>query len=502
MPNPTLPESDRTIITHQSMILKDLQRLIGPAAVIGDNCGRAVFDADAYEDCRCTPLAVVLPTSTDEVSRVLAYASENHIKIIARGGGTGTTGAATPTKDAIVVCLSRMNSVLAIDTSNRTVQAQAGITTQALSRSAAEHGFFFAPDPESAPACTLGGNIATDASGSHGLKYGTTANHLLGVTLVMMDGEIIQIGGSHLDGAGFDLLGLLCGSEGQLGIITEATVRILRKTEICRPVLLGFASVQAAGQCVAAILKAGFVPTAIEFMDRAAIEACKTYTGAGYPANAEALIIVEMEGSMGEISSLLSKIVETAKTYGPNVVRVAHNDEQSAAIWKGRKSVFGAIAAQTETRCLDGAIPLGRLAEVMQTIGEICARHGLSAVNIYHAGDGTLHPILFHKANKADGDSAQGHEVQGHEVQEREVLQREVLGLAGEQILQLCVDVGGALSGENGIGLEKRDLMRVQFSDEDLALQMRIKTAFDPGWLLNSAKMFPLTGRGAVARSS
>ncbi len=482
MPNPSLPESDRTIITHQSVILRDLQRLIGQANVIGDSCGRAVFEADAYEDVRCTPLGVVMPGSTADVARVLAYASENRIKIVARGGGTSATGAAAPTADAIVVCLSQLNSVMDIDLSNRTMRAQAGITTKALSQAAAEHGFFFAPDPSSAPACTLGGNIATDASGSHGLKYGTTATHLLGVTLVTIDGEILQIGGSYLDGAGFDLLGLVCGSEGQFGIITEATVRILAKPEICRPVLLGFASVQAAGQCVAAILKAGFVPTAIEFMDRAAIEACEAYTNAGYPTNAEALIIVEMEGSMGEISSLLSKIVETAKTYGPNVVRVAQNEEQSAAIWKGRKSVFGAIAAENETRWLDGAIPLGRLAEVMQAIGEICARHGLRAVNIYHAGDGTLHPIIFKK-----DDSTQG---------------REALGLAGEEILQLCVDVGGALSGENGIGLEKRDLMHVQFTQEDLALQKRIKTAFDPSWLLNSGKMFPLAGRNVAVRST
>ena len=482
MPSIPLPAPDQTIVTHGTVILRDLQRLIGPGNVIGERCGRSVFEADAFAGSSRSPLAVVMPGSTQDVASILQYAHENRIKIVPRGAGTSTTGAAVPAEDTIVVCLSRMNAVLDIDYPNRTVTVEAGVTTAAITRAVAERGFFYAPDPGSAAACTIAGNIATDASGSRGIKYGTTSNHVLGLTLVLADGEILHLGGQHLDVAGYDIPGLLAGSEGQLGIVTQATLRIQRKPEVCRPVLLGFASVQSAGQCVAAILKAGIVPTAIEFMDKPAIEACEAYTNAGYPTDAEALIIVEVEGAGGEISSLQSKIVQTSKHYGPNIVRVAQNEDQSAAIWKGRRSVFGAIAADNESRWLDGAIPLGRLAEVLQSISEICKRHNLNVVNIFHAGDGTLHPILFH-----DGKGEP---------------QNDTLSVACEEILRLCIDVGGALSGENGIGLEKRDLMADQFSEDGLAIQMRIKTAFDPDWMLNGAKMFPLSGAPAAGGSA
>ena len=295
--------------------------------------------------------------------------------------------------------ITRMTRVLAIDEANRVAPVETGITNIAITKAAAVHGFFYAPDPSSQLACTLGGNIATNSGGAHCLKYGVTTNNLLAVRMVMMNGEVIDIGGDYLDAPGYDFLGLVVGSEGQFGVVTEATVRLLKAPEGSRPMLLGFNSSEAAGACVAGIIAAGIVPVAIEFMDKPAIQVCENFAGAGYPLDVEALLIVEVEGSRDEIDALLDTIAEIAERYRPRVVRVSKSAEESASIWKGRKAAFGAIGQISDYYCMDGVIPLSKLPEALTEVGEICRRHRFRVVNIFHAGNGNLHPLILYNAN-------------------------------------------------------------------------------------------------------
>jgi glycolate oxidase len=474
-----LQKPDGRVVSRREAIAKDLAHLLGSEAVIADEDGRRAFDTDGLSAYRAMPLVVVLPRSTEEVAKALRYCHEHGIKVVARGAGTSLSGGAIPAEDAVVIGVSKMNRVLEVDSLNRTARVEAGITNLGITAAVQPSGFFYAPDPSSQLACTLAGNIAMNSGGAHCLKYGVTTNNVLGVKMVLMDGRIVEIGGRHLDQPGYDLLGLLVGSEGQFGIVTEATVRILRAAEAARPMLLGFDSSETAGRCVSAIIASGIIPVAIEFMDKPAIEVCEAFAKAGYPLNVEALLIVEVEGSAEEISDLLARIVEIARPHNPMVVRISESEAQSAAIWKGRKSAFGAIGRIADYFCMDGTIPLGRLPAVLTRITSICKQHGLKVANIFHAGDGNLHPLILYDANKPG---------------ELEQAER-----CGAEILKLCVEVGGCLTGEHGVGMEKRDLMPVQFTPGELALQMRIKTVFDPQWLLNPAKVFPLDGREAAS---
>jgi glycolate oxidase len=477
-----LPKPDASIVARRNEIVGELRGLVGREAVIAGEDGRRVFETDALTAYRAMPLAVVLPRSTEEVSKVLRYCNAGSIKVVARGAGTSLSGGALPSEDAIVLGVSRMNRILEIDYENRVARVEAGITNLAISGAVSARGFFYAPDPSSQLACTLAGNLAMNSGGAHCLKYGVTTNNVLGIKMVLISGEIIEIGGPHLDAPGYDLLGLIVGSEGQFGVITEATVRILRTAEATRPMLLGFSSSEGAGACVAAIIASGIIPVAIEYMDKPAIHVCEAFVKAGYPLDVEALLIIEVEGSDQEIQDLLARLVKIAEPFQPKTVRVSNSAEESAKIWKGRKSAFGAIGRISDYYCMDGTIPLGRLPEALVKIAQICGRYGLKVANIFHAGDGNLHPLILYDANNA-----------------KEVERAE---LAGAEILKLCVQVGGCLTGEHGVGIEKRDLMHVQFTETDLALQMRIKTVFDPGWLLNPAKVFPLEGREALRRAA
>jgi glycolate oxidase len=476
------PQPDRAILSRRDAIVADLRRLLGAGSVIADEDGRRAYETDALTAYRALPLAVLLPGSTEEVSRALRYCHQHGIKVVARGAGTSLSGGALPSEDAVVIGVSRMSRVLEVDYVNRVARVEVGITNLGISDAVKDRGFFYAPDPSSQLACTLAGNIAMNSGGAHCLKYGVTTNNVLGLKVVLMDGEVIEIGGTHLDAPGYDLLGLMIGSEGQLGIATEATVRILRAAEGARPMLLGFDSSEAAGQCVSAIIAAGIVPVAIEFMDRPAIHVCETFAKAGYPLDVAALLIVEVEGSDEEIAELLSVISSIAKPFAPKALRISQTAEQSAAIWKGRKAAFGAIGRISDYYCMDGVIPLGKLGEVLVSISHICDKHNLKVANIFHAGDGNLHPLVLYDAN--DAAEAERAEQAGHE------------------ILELCVTSGGCLTGEHGVGIEKRDLMRVQFTETDLAVQMRIKTVFDPKWLLNPSKVFPLDGRKAAQEAA
>ena len=482
MASAVLPKPDSAIISRRNTIIDELRRLVGADAVIGDEVGRRAYETDALTAYRRLPLAVVLPRSTEDVARVLRYCHQYGIKVVARGAGTSLSGGALPSEDAVVVSVSRMSRVLEVDYTNRVARVEVGITNLGISEAVKAEGFFYAPDPSSQLACTLAGNIGMNSGGAHCLKYGVTTNNLLGLKMVLMDGEIVEIGGSHLDSPGYDILGLVVGSEGQLGIVTEATVRILRSAEGARPMLLGFDSSEAAGKCVAAIIGAGIVPVAIEFMDKPAIHVCEAFAKAGYPMEVEALLIVEVEGSQDEMADLLERITELVTPFGPKELRISQSAEQSAAIWKGRKAAFGAIGRISDYYCMDGVIPLGKLAEVLVAISRICDEHGLRVANIFHAGDGNLHPLILYDAN--DKDEAERAEQ------------------AGAEILELCVASGGCLTGEHGVGIEKRDLMRVQFTETDLLQQMRIKTVFDAKWLLNPAKVFPLDGRAAALEAA
>ena len=477
-----LPEPDYAVMRQREAIVADLRRLVDPAAIIADEEGRRAYETDALTAYRRVPLAVALPTSTEDVSRLLRYCHANDIKVVARGAGTSLSGGALPAEDALVITVSRMNRLLDIDTMNRTARVEVGITNLGISEAVKAQGFFYAPDPSSQLACTLAGNIGMNSGGAHCLKYGVTTNNVLGLKMVLMDGEVIDIGGAHLDAAGYDLMGLIIGSEGQVGIVTEATVRILHAPEGARPMLLGFGSSERAGQCVSAIIGAGIIPVAIEFMDKPAVQVCEAFAKAGYPTEVEALLIIEVEGSNEEIADLLNVIGNIANRFAPSVLRISQSAEQSAAIWKGRKSAFGAIGRISDYYCMDGTIPLGKLGEVLVAIAQICDKHKLKVANIFHAGDGNLHPLVLYDAN----DAAQSERAEK----------------AGEEILELCVAVGDCLTGEHGVGIEKRDLMRVQFTDTDLTVQMRVKTVFDPKWLLNSAKVFPLDGREAAREAA
>ena len=477
MPTILQPEPNASVLRHRDHILKDLGAIAGPGTLQSHFEARKAFETDALTAYRCLPFAVLLPRSTEEVSRLLAYCNANELKVVPRGAGTSLAGGALPTEDAVVLCVSRMSKVLEIDFDNRFARVEAGLTNLAIS-DAVGPDFFYAPDPSSQLACSIGGNIAMNSGGAHCLRYGVTTQNLLGVKMVLMNGDIVELGGPHLDAPGYDLLGLIVGSEGQLGVVTEATVRILRKAEGARPLLLGFASSEAAGACVSNIIGAGIMPVAIEFMDRPAIKVCEEFAHAGYPLDAEAMLIIEVEGSEAEIDHQLTLIDNLARPYGPTTTRISKSAEESAAIWKGRKSAFGAVGRIADYVCMDGTIPLSTLPQTLAVIAKICSDAGFVVANIFHAGDGNLHPLIMYNANKPG--------------------ELERVEKAGADILKHCVEVGGCLTGEHGVGIEKRDLMTLQFNAVDLDQQMRLKSVFDPHWLLNPSKVFPLEGRKAA----
>ncbi len=472
------PTPDPNILARRPAIIAGLAALVPAECLVTSEDERRAFETDALTAYRRMPLAVVLPRSTQELSAVMKLLHAEGVKVVARGAGTSLSGGAIPQEDAVVVCVAKMNRVLALDYANRTIRVESGVTNLAITDAVMAEGFFYAPDPSSQFACTIAGNIAMNSGGAHCLKYGVTTNNVLGVTIVLVDGTIVEIGGAHLDAAGLDLLGLVVGSEGQLGVVTEATLRILRAAEDARPVLFGFPTSEAAGACVAAVIGAGIIPVAIEFMDKPAIEICEAFAHAGYPLDVGALLIVEVEGSEAEIEAELARIVAIAKQHGVTTVKESKSAMETAAIWKGRKSAFGATGRVADYICMDGVIPTGQLPHVLHRLNEIVAAHGLRVANVFHAGDGNLHPLILYNCN--------------------DPVEQAKAEAAGEEILKLCVEVGGCLTGEHGVGIEKRELMSVQFDSVDLAQQMRVRAVFDPAWLLNPAKVFPLEGRIAA----
>ncbi|WP_412553130.1 FAD-linked oxidase C-terminal domain-containing protein [Shimia sp. MIT1388] len=471
-----MPTPNPEVLAKKARIVARLKEVLPADAVISDEVEVRAYECDALTAYRCPPLAAVLPSSTEEVAAVLKICHAENVPVVPRGAGTSLAGGSMPTADSIILGVARMTEVLETDYENRFIRVQTGRTNLSVSGAVEEEGFFYAPDPSSQLACAIAGNIAMNSGGAHCLKYGVTTNNLMGVTMVTMEGEVVEIGGAYLDAGGLDLLGVICGSEGQLGVVTEATLRILHKPEGARPVLMGFDSNEVAGQCVSDIIKAGILPVAIEFMDRPCIRATEAFAGAGYP-DCEALLIVEVEGSDEEIDAQLERILAIARTHNPVELRESTSADESARIWLGRKSAFGAMGQINDYMCLDGTIPVSQLPYVLRRIAEMSKEYGLDVGNVFHAGDGNMHPLILFDANKP-GDL-------------------EKCEAFGADILRLCVEVGGCLTGEHGVGIEKRDLMVDQYLPEDLDIQMAVKDVFDPKWLLNPAKVFPLASSEA-----
>jgi glycolate oxidase len=473
-----MPHPDPAVVRRRHEIADSLRALLGPDSVIEAEDERRVYESDGLTAYAELPLLVVLPRSTAEVSAVLRYCSEEGIKLVPRGGGTSLSGGALPAGDAITIGLARLNRVLAVDYPNRCAVVQAGVTNLAITKAVEGRGFYYAPDPSSQIACTIGGNVAENSGGVHCLKYGLTTNNLLGLEMVLVSGEIVRIGGRHLDSGGYDLLGVVTGSEGMLGIVTEVTVRILPKPQGLQAMMAGFATSEAAGSCVANIIAAGILPSGMEMMDRPAIHAAEAFVHAGYPLDVEALLIIELDGPAVEIEETTAAIRAIAEAAGAVTWQASRDEAERLTFWAGRKAAFSAVGRLTpDYYCMDGTIPRRALAGVLERMNGLSAQYGLKLANVFHAGDGNLHPLIFYDAN-----------VPG-ELQRAEDF--------GSDILRLCVEVGGVLTGEHGVGVEKRDLMPVMFTDVDLDQQMRLKCAFDPEQLLNPGKVFPTLRRCA-----
>lgn len=466
-----MPAPNAIVIDRKDEIVARLRAVLPADAVISDIAQTRAYECDGLTAYRCPPMCAVLPANTDEVAAVLKICHDMDVPVVPRGSGTSLAGGALPTADCVILGVAKMNAVIETNYPDRYIRVQTGRTNLSVTGAVEQDGFFYAPDPSSQLACAIAGNIAMNSGGAHCLKYGVTTNNLMGVTMVMMDGTMVEIGGGHLDAGGLDLLGVICGSEGQLGVVTEATLRILPKPEGARPVLMGYDSSEVAGQVVTDIIQAGVLPVAIEFMDRPCIEATENFAHAGYPM-CEALLIVEVEGSDAEIDAQLALIMEIASKHNPVALRQARDADEAGRIWLGRKSAFGAMGQINDYMCLDGTIPVSELPFVLRRISEMSKEFGLDVGNVFHAGDGNMHPLILFDANK-EGD-----------------LER--CEAFGAEILKLCVEVGGCLTGEHGVGIEKRDLMHVQFAPQDLEAQMAVKDVFDPKWLLNAAKIFPL----------
>ncbi|RED49723.1 FAD-linked oxidase C-terminal domain-containing protein [Aestuariispira insulae] len=473
-----MPEPDRETLANRQTIAAELRRIVPGDGVIVDEDALRPFETDGLTAYRTLPLIVVLPETVEQVAAVLKYCHQNSVKVVPRGAGTSLSGGALPLADGVLLSLTKFKQILELDYENRCARVQPGVTNLAISQAVDADGYYYAPDPSSQIACTIGGNVAENAGGVHCLKYGLTTNNLLGLELVTIEGEIIRIGGKHLDSGGYDLLGLLTGSEGMLGVVTEVTVRLLPKPECARALLVGFNSSEAGGDCVAAIIAAGIIPGGMEMMDHPAINAAEDFVNAGYPRDAQALLIIELDGPEAEVDYLIEEVSRIARENGASSIRISESEQERLTFWAGRKAAFPAVGRiSPDYYCMDGTIPRAKLPLVLSRMREMSDKYGLRVANVFHAGDGNLHPLIMYDAN-VPGELDRAEDF-------------------GNDILKLCVEVGGVLTGEHGVGVEKRDLMGEMFTDEDMAQQQRVKCAFDPKALLNPGKVFPTLHRCA-----
>lgn len=473
-----MPPPDQSVLARRDAIVVALRRIVPGEGVIAHEREMRPYESDGLTAYRQLPMVVVLPDTTGQVAEVLRYCHAEGIKVVPRGAGTSLSGGALPLEDGVLLGMGKFNRIREVDFDNRVVVTEPGVTNLAVSHAVEAAGFYYAPDPSSQIACSIGGNVAENSGGVHCLKYGLTTNNVLGCELVLMTGEVVRLGGKHLDSGGYDLLGIVTGSEGLLGVVTEVTVRILRKPETARAVLVGFASSEAAGECVGRIIGAGIIPGGMEMMDRPAIHAAEEFVHAGYPLDVEALLIVELDGPLAEVDHLLERVAAIADDCGAATLKVSTSEEERLAFWAGRKAAFPAVGRiSPDYYCMDGTIPRARLPEVLARMREMSERYGLRVANVFHAGDGNLHPLILYDANRPG------------ELEKAEDF--------GAEILRLCVEVGGVLTGEHGVGVEKRDLMPEMFSPSDLDQQQRLKCAFDSNGLLNPGKVFPQLHRCA-----
>src|SRR5436309_6194355 len=478
MPMVAMPEPDRAVLGRRDRIVKALSAIVPGEGVIASEAAMRPYETDGLTAYRCLPMVVVLPSTTEQVSRILAYCHGEGIKVVPRGAGTSLSGGALPLADGVLLGMAKFNRIREIDYDNRVVVTEPGVTNLAITQAVEQRGFYYAPDPSSQIACTVGGNVAENSGGVHCLKYGMTTNNVLGCEIVLMTGEVIRLGGKHAEAGGYDLLGVVTGSEGLLGVVTEVTVRILRKPQMARAALIGFTSSEDAGECVGKIIGAGIIPGGMEMMDKPAIHAVEEFVHAGYPLDVEALLIVELDGPQAEVDHLVARVEAIAQDCRAVSCRVSSSEQERLLFWAGRKAAFPAVGRITpDYYCMDGTIPRARLPQVLQRMRVLSERYGLRIANVFHAGDGNLHPLILYDANKPG------------ELEKTEAF--------GAEILRLCVEVGGVLTGEHGVGVEKRDLMPAMFSEADLAQQQRVKCAFDDQGLLNPGKVFPTLHRCA-----
>ena len=473
-----MPLPDQSVIDRRAEIVAALRAIVPGEGVIDDLDGRRPFESDALTAYRQIPLVVVLPETTAQVSQILKWCHAHGVKVVPRGSGTSLSGGALPLADGVLLGLSKFNKVLEINIADRIAVVQPGVTNLGISAAVDHAGFFYAPDPSSQIACSIGGNVAENSGGVHCLKYGLTTHNVLGVELVLMNGDIVRLGGDYLDAPGSDLLGVVIGSEGLLGVVTEVTVRILPKPLTARALLIGFPTVEQAGACVAEVIGAGIIPAGMEMMDRPAIHAAEAFVHAGYPMDVEALLIVELDGIEVECNHLIDEITTLAQKNGAVTLKASTSEQERLTFWSGRKAAFPAVGRiAADYLCMDGTIPRRHLPHVLTRIRQLSEHHGLGVANVFHAGDGNLHPLILYDA-----------EIPG---------QLDKAEAFGADILKLCVEVGGVLTGEHGVGIEKRDLMPEMFNADDLAHQQRVKCAFDPELLLNPGKVFPTLHRCA-----
>jgi glycolate oxidase len=473
-----MPEPDRAVLARRDRIVKALSAIVPGEGVIASEVAMRPYETDGLTAYRALPMVVVLPSTTDQVSRILAYCHGEGIKVVPRGAGTSLSGGALPLTDGVLLGMAKFNRIREIDYDNRVVVAEPGVTNLAVTQAVEQRGFYYAPDPSSQIACTIGGNVAENSGGVHCLKYGMTSNNVLGCEIVLMTGEVVRLGGKQVEAGGYDLLGIINGSEGLLGVVTEVTVRVLRKPEMARAALIGFASSEDAGECVGRIIGAGIIPGGMEMMDRPAIHAVEEFVHAGYPLDVEALLIVELDGPQAEVDHLVARVEAIAQDCRAVSCRISTSEQERLLFWAGRKAAFPAVGRiSPDYFCMDGTIPRAKLPLVLARMRQLSERYQLRVANVFHAGDGNLHPLILYDANKSD------------ELERAEAF--------GADILRLCVEVGGVLTGEHGVGVEKRDLMPAMFSEADLAQQQRLKCAFDDKGLLNPGKVFPTLHRCA-----
>ena len=473
MSNIALPKIDQTTIDKKQYIFKKLKKITSSENILSHESEIKPYETDALTSYKQKPLGVVLPENTEEVSNILKFCYKENIKVVPRGAGTGLSGGALPLQDAILISLTKFNKILEIDFDNKCVVAQPGVTNLSITHVVQHKGFYYAPDPSSQMACSIGGNVAENSGGVHSLKYGTTTNNILGVEIVLMDGTICRLGGKALDQEGYDMLGLICGSEGLLGVITEVTVKILKKPQTVKAALIGFPSHEDGGKCVSDIIASGIIPAGMEIMDKALIVATDNFSKAGYPRDVELLLIVELDGTVSEVEELINKVSEISKKNNSSNIKISQNEKERLSFWIGRKAAFPACGAMSpDYYCMDGSIPRGKLAEALKEINKLSIKYNLPVANCFHAGDGNLHPLIMFDGSKKE------------ELRKTEEF--------GSEILKMCVKFGGALTGEHGVGIEKRELMCEMFNDNDIQQQLSIKKSLDNKNLLNPGKVYPI----------